>query len=63
MTVTEAADREVAGNAIEEYRFSQDKEWFAIFKPLVEAFYTEHLEWFWLKVASIVARGELELLY
>ena len=65
MTVTEEADREVAGNAIEEYRFSQDKQWYAQFKPLVEAFYTEHLEWFYertfdmeqagLKVASIVA--------
>jgi hypothetical protein len=65
MTLSEATDREVASNAIEEYRFSQDKEWIAKFKPLVEAFYTEHLEWFYertfdmeharLKVASIMA--------
>jgi hypothetical protein len=55
----------VAFNAIEEYRFSADKEWFAKFKPLVETFYTEHLEWFYertfdveqakLKVATILA--------
>jgi hypothetical protein len=65
LTVTEAADLEVAFNAIEEYRFSADKEWFAKFKPLVETFYTEHLEWFYertfdveqakLKVATILA--------
>ena len=44
---------------------STDKEWFAKFKPLVESFYTEHLEWFYertfdveqakLKVATILA--------
>ncbi len=33
MTVRQSTDREVACNAIEEYRFSQDKEWFAKFKP------------------------------
>ena len=69
MTVTEAAEHEVAGNAIEEYKFSQDKEWFAKFKPLVEAFYTEHLDWFYertfdmeqarRKVASILAGVEM----
>ena len=48
--------------------FCQDKEWFAKFKPLVEAFYTEHLDWFYertfdmeqarRKVASILAGVE-----
>jgi hypothetical protein len=47
MTVTEAEHHEVDVNAIEEYRFSQDKQWFAKFKPLVEAFYNQHLEWFY----------------
>jgi hypothetical protein len=47
MTLTEAKHHEVDVNAIEEYRFSQDKEWFAKFKPLVETFYHQHLEWFY----------------
>ena len=31
---------------LEALRFSQDKLWFAKFKPNVEAFYTDHLQWF-----------------
>ena len=47
MTLTEAKHLEVDVNAIGEYRFSQDKQWFAKFKPLVEIFYHQHLEWFY----------------
>ncbi len=47
MTLKEAEEHEVALSGIEEYRFLQDKQWFAKFKPLVEAFYTQHLQWFY----------------
>ena len=47
MTVKEAEEHVVAISGIEEYRFVQDKQWFAKFKPLVEAFYTQHLQWFY----------------
>jgi hypothetical protein len=47
MTVPEAKDHEVDVHAIEDFRFSQDKKWFAKFKPCAEAFYNQHLEWFY----------------
>ena len=47
MSVQEAEKHQVDVNAIEVYKFSQDKEWFARFKPNVEAFFTTHLEWFY----------------
>ena len=50
---------------LEAHPFAQDTVWFAKFKPYVEAFYTEHLEWFFdrtfdveqvrLKVESILS--------
>ncbi len=47
MSVSEAEHLQVDVNAIEVFKFSQDKEWFARFKPHVEAFFTDHLEWFY----------------
>ena len=47
MSVQEAEKHQVDVNAIEVFNFSQDKEWFAKFKPNVEAFFTDHLEWFY----------------
>ena len=65
MSVPEAEDHQVDVNQIEAFPFSQDKQWFAKFKPNVEAFYADHLEWFYestfnveearLKVESILS--------
>jgi hypothetical protein len=50
MTLQEAERHEVNVYEIEERRFEQDKLWFAKFKPYVEAFYTDHLEWFYARM-------------
>jgi len=47
MSVPEAEAHQVDVNQIEAFPFSQDKQWFAKFKPNVEAFYAGHLEWFY----------------
>jgi hypothetical protein len=47
MTIEEAELQEIDVNEIKEHRFEQDKLWFGKFKPYVEAFYAEHLEWFY----------------
>ena len=47
MNELEAEEHQVDAKNIEEYRFEQDKKWFATFKPNVEAFFINHLEWFY----------------
>ncbi len=68
MSVPEAEDHQVDVNQIEAFPFSQDKQWFTKFKPNVEAFYADHLEWFYestfnveearLKVEGILSEVE-----
>ena len=64
-TIQDAKRHEVNVSKIEAHTFAQDTVWFSKFKPYVEAFYTEHLEWFFdrtfdveqarLKVDSILS--------
>jgi hypothetical protein len=49
MTRHAAEHHEVNVSDIEDYVFQQDKLWFAKFKLNVEAFYTQHLEWFYAR--------------
>ncbi len=55
MSVPEAEEHQVDVNEIEAFRFSQDKQWFAKFKPNVEAFYADHLEWFFESTFNVEA--------
>ena len=67
MSVPEAEDHQVDVKAIEVFKFSQDKEWFARFKPHVEAFYKDHLQWFYeesfnmkqarIRVENLITQG------
>jgi hypothetical protein len=61
MTLHEAEHHQVHVDEIEVFQFSQDKEWFATFKPHVEAFYTQHLEWFYDGAFNMeLARSKIE---
>ena len=61
MTKDEAELQQIEVIKIEEHRFEQDKVWFSKFKPNVEAFYTDHLEWFYGRTFDVeLARQKVE---
>jgi hypothetical protein len=61
MSVSDAEQHQMDVKAIEVLKFKQDKEWFARFKPNVEAFYNDHLQWFYEESFNLeLARGKVE---
>ncbi len=61
MNVPDAEQHQVDVKAIEVFKFKQDKEWFARFKPNVEAFYNDHLQWFYEESFNLeLVRGKVE---
>ncbi len=61
MTKDAAERKQIDVIEIEEHQFEQDKVWFSKFKPYVEAFYTDHLEWFYGRTFDVeLARQKVQ---